>query len=65
MRRTLTGFAAQRSLFHLAVAHAEVEQDLAQLDQAGKLGALFGPKTRPDYADSIESEEGWILGVQP
>lgn len=40
-------------------------EHFAQLDQAGKLGALFGPKTRPDYADIIEAEEGWILGVQP
>jgi hypothetical protein len=39
-------------------------EHFAKLDQAGKLGDLFGPKSRPDFAEIIEREEGWILGVQ-
>lgn len=37
----------------------------AALDAEGKLGALFGPQTKADEAlrETVEGEEGWILGV--
>lgn len=36
-----------------------------RLDEAGKLGAEFGPKGAPSEADvaAVEREEGWVLGV--
>ena len=38
----------------------------AKLDEAGKLGAIFGPSKTPDPAlvADAEAEEGWILGVE-
>jgi len=40
-------------------------EHLARLDEAGKLGALFGPARRvsPEVAQTVESEEGWALGA--
>jgi hypothetical protein len=35
----------------------------AALDEAGKLGALFGPRTHAAAADIVVNEEGWVLGV--
>jgi hypothetical protein len=37
----------------------------AALDAEGKLGALFGPQAKGDEAlrETVEGEEGWILGV--
>lgn len=36
-----------------------------RLDEAGKLGAEFGPKGAPSEADvaAVQREEGWVLGV--
>jgi hypothetical protein len=63
------------SLFKTVPAAGEVK-DLAQvrataehfarLDEAGKLGAAFGPsKTAPpEIVEAAEREEGWILGVE-
>jgi len=41
-----------------------VAEHLAKLDEAGKLGVLFGaPKdTAPDVVTAVEGAEGWILG---
>jgi hypothetical protein len=62
------------SLFKAQPAPGEVK-DLAQvrataehfarLDEAGKLGALFGPPkdTAPDVVLDAEREEGWVLGA--
>ena len=38
----------------------------AKLDEAGKLGAIFGPSKTADPAvvAAAETEEGWILGVE-
>jgi hypothetical protein len=40
-------------------------EHFARLDEAGKLGAAFGPsKTAPaDLVVDAETEEGWILGA--
>jgi hypothetical protein len=40
-------------------------EHFARLDEAGKLGALFGPSktTPPDVVLDAEREEGWILGA--
>jgi hypothetical protein len=40
-------------------------EHLARLDEAGKLGALFGPGKRigPEVLGTVESEEGWALGA--
>jgi hypothetical protein len=40
-------------------------EHFARLDEAGKLGALFGPSktTPPDAVLDAEREEGWILGA--
>lgn len=40
-------------------------EHLARLDEAGKLGALFGPGQRisPEVAHVVEAEEGWALGA--
>jgi hypothetical protein len=48
----------------LAQVRATAEH-FARLDEAGKLGALFGPTktTAPDTVIDAEREEGWILGV--
>jgi hypothetical protein len=48
--------------------HAQVRttaEHFARLDEAGKLGAAFGPsKTAPaDLVLDVEREEGWILGA--
>lgn len=40
-----------------------VSEHLARLDAEGKLAATFGPKSRPEFADTVEDEEGWILGA--
>ncbi len=36
-----------------------------KLDEAGELGAAFGPKSEPSDKERavVEGEEGWILGV--
>ena len=41
-------------------------EHFAKLDEAGKLGALFGPSKTADPAVVVdaETEEGWILGVE-
>jgi len=41
-------------------------EHFARLDEAGKLGALFGPsKTAPaDLVVDAQTEEGWILGAE-
>ena len=41
-------------------------EHFARLDEAGKLGALFGPSKTADPAVVVdaETEEGWILGVE-
>ena len=41
-------------------------EHFAKLDEAGKLGALFGPSKSADAAvvADAESEEGWVLGVE-
>ncbi len=41
-------------------------EQFAKLDEAGKLGALFGPSKTADPAVVVdaETEEGWILGVE-
>ena len=48
----------------LAQVRAAAEH-LARLDEAGKLGALFGPppQTPADAVLDAEREEGWILGA--
>jgi hypothetical protein len=39
-------------------------EHFADLDQKGKLGALFGPaKGREGFVGAVADEEGWILGV--
>lgn len=40
-------------------------ENFLRLDEAGKLGAEFGPKGEPSEDDiaAVEREEGWILGV--
>ncbi|MGH6956073.1 MAG: cobalamin biosynthesis protein CbiG [Caulobacteraceae bacterium] len=40
-------------------------EHFARLDEAGRLGALFGPppNVAPDVAVDAEREEGWILGA--
>lgn len=39
-------------------------EHLADLDQKGKLAALFGPaKGREGFSEAVAQEEGWILGV--
>jgi hypothetical protein len=40
-------------------------EHFARLDEAGKLGAVFGPPkgTAPDVVLDAEREEGWILGA--
>ena len=40
-------------------------ESFARLDEAGKLGAAFGPQTAQslDVLDAVEREEGWILGL--
>jgi hypothetical protein len=40
-------------------------EGFSRLDEAGKLGAAFGPQTAAttDVLDDVEREEGWILGV--
>lgn len=35
----------------------------AGLDEAGKLGALFGPRAHAAPTDIVSNEEGWVLGV--
>ncbi len=42
-----------------------IAEHFARLDEAGKLGALFGPakSVTPQAADDAVQEEGWILGV--
>jgi hypothetical protein len=49
--------------------HAQVRataEHFARLDEAGKLGALFGhAKTTPEgLVAEVQSEEGWILGAE-
>ena len=41
-------------------------EHFAKLDEAGKLGAIFGPSKTADPAvvADAETEEGWILGVE-
>ncbi len=41
-------------------------EHFAKLDEAGKLGAIFGPSKTADPAVVLdaETEEGWILGVE-
>lgn len=41
-------------------------EHFAKLDEAGKLGAVFGPSKTADPAVVVdaETEEGWILGVE-
>ena len=41
-------------------------EHFAKLDEAGKLGAIFGPSKTADPAvvAAAETEEGWILGVE-
>ncbi len=62
------------SLFKTTLASGEVKdhaqvrttaEHFARLDEAGKLGAAFGPsKTAPaDLVLDVEREEGWILGA--
>jgi hypothetical protein len=48
----------------LAQVRATAEH-FARLDEAGKLGAVFGPAktTAPDTVVDAEREEGWILGA--
>ena len=40
-------------------------EHFAKLDETGKLGAAFGPKTAAtlETAAAVEMEEGWILGA--
>jgi len=38
---------------------------LAALDLAGDLQALFDPPVADDVRESVEREEGWVLGVAP
>jgi hypothetical protein len=40
-------------------------EHFAKLDEQGKLGPAFGPKGKAslETATSVETEEGWILGV--
>jgi hypothetical protein len=40
-----------------------VAEHYASLDEAGKLGAVFGPKADDPRREAVESEEGWILGA--
>jgi hypothetical protein len=49
----------------LAQVRATAEH-FARLDEAGKLGAVFGPGKglSPEVAADAELEEGWILGVE-
>jgi len=44
-----------------------IARHFAQLDEAGRLGALFAgdPKLTAEERGRIEAEEGWILGVPP
>lgn len=49
--------------------HAQVRvtaEHFAKLDEAGKLGAVFGPgkSAAADVVVDAETEEGWILGVE-
>ncbi len=49
--------------------HAQVRvtaEHFARLDEAGKLGAAFGPaKSMPaEVVEAAEREEGWVLGVE-
>ena len=41
-------------------------EHFARLDEAGKLGAVFGPPAgaTPEILAAAEAEEGWILGVE-
>ena len=43
-----------------------IAEHFARLDEAGKLGALFGhSKSAPaDLVTEVQSEEGWILGAE-
>ena len=38
-------------------------EHFAKLDEQGKLGELFGPRTAKASPEVVEAEEGWILGV--
>jgi hypothetical protein len=40
-------------------------EEFARLDEAGKLGACFGPAsgTEPAQVSLVEQEEGWVLGI--
>ena len=40
-------------------------EQLARLDEGGKLGVLFGPQARPpsEVTQAAENEEGWALGA--
>jgi hypothetical protein len=40
-----------------------VAEHFAKLDEAGKLGAAFGPAKATGDAEAVEREEGWILGA--
>ena len=48
-----------------AAAVRALAEYLTKLDEAGKLGALFGPKKKPaaDLVTTVEREEGWALGA--
>ncbi len=40
-----------------------VAEHFAKLDEAGKLGAVFGPPKGAQDLELVEQEEGWILGA--
>ena len=40
-----------------------VAEHFAKLDEAGKLGAVFGPPKDAADVEIVETEEGWILGA--
>jgi precorrin-8X/cobalt-precorrin-8 methylmutase len=37
---------------------------LAELDTAGRMGAMFAPHVALAHRDEVEGEEGWVLGVE-
>jgi hypothetical protein len=48
----------------VTLSHEE-KKEFLKLDEAGDLGAAFGPGAgaEPDVVAVVEAEEGWILGV--
>ena len=60
---TLHGVVAPPDRVKDAVQVESLARSIADVDRFGRLGEWFEPELPTGLRDSVESEEGWVLGV--